>query len=245
MKKLVALLLLILSIGIIYWWRLPSTVKGPSSGQKFEYIVRISGDGDSSDALPMIIALHGNGDVPANFFDTLLKDFNYPARFIVMRGLIDVPSSFLSGRGWPMDDKELSKCGDDMADAVSVLLERYPTKGQPLVLGFSSGAFVAYYLAAFHADRFSYIFPISGRLSGNLLTAKTVSHDNGARVIALHSKGDGIITFSSGIAAVESLKKIGLNAEMVTFDGGHTDIFRSGKPILLNHLSDAVNEIAP
>ncbi|MEW6601272.1 MAG: hypothetical protein AB1499_09895 [Nitrospirota bacterium] len=245
MKKLVALLLLILSIGIIYWWRLPSTVKGPSSGQKFEYIVRISGDGDSSDALPMIIALHGNGDVPENFFDTLLKDFSYPVRFIVMRGTIDVPSSFLSGRGWPMDDRDLSKCGEDMADAISVLLERYPTKGEPLVLGFSSGAFVAYYLAAFHADQFSYIFPISGRLSGNLLTAKTVSHDNGARVIAFHSKGDGIIAFSSGTAAVESLKKIGLNAEMVTFDGGHVDIFMSGKPILLNHLSDAVNEVAP
>ncbi|MBI5674844.1 MAG: hypothetical protein HZC48_03295 [Nitrospirae bacterium] len=245
MKKLVALLLFILFIGIIYWWRLPSTVKGPSSEQKFEYIVRISGNGDSSDALPMIIALHGNGDIPGNFYDTLLKDFNYPARFIVMKGLIDVPSSFLSGRGWPMDDKELSKCGEEMADAISVLLERYPTKGRPVVLGFSSGAFVAYYLAAFHADRFSYIFPISGRLSGNLLTAKKVSHDDDAKVIAFHSKGDGIIAFSSGAAAVESLKQIGLDAEMVTFDGGHTDIFRSGKEILLNHLSDAVNEISP
>ena len=245
MKKLVVLLLLILSIGIIYWWRSPSTVKGPSSDQKFEYIVRVSGNGGSSDVLPMIIALHGNGDIPKNFFDTLLKDFNYPARFIVMRGTIDVPSSFLSGRGWPMQDKDLSKCGDAISDAVSVLLERYPTKGQPIVLGFSSGAFVAYYLAAFHADQFSYIFPISGGLSGNLLRTKTVSHDNGVKVIALHSKGDGIIAFSSGTAAVESLKQIGLKAEMITFDGGHTDIFRSGKQILLNHLSDAVNEIAP
>lgn len=242
MKKLVVLLLF---IGITYWWWLPYTVKGTASDQKFEYIVRISANGDSSDALPMIIALHGNGDTPANFFDTLLKDFNYPARFIVMRGLIDVPSSFFSGRGWPMDDKALSKCGDDMTDAISVLLERYPTKGQPVVLGFSSGAFVAYYLAAFHADRFSYIFPLSGGLSGNLLKDKTVSYDNGARIIALHSKGDGIIAFSSGAASVESLKQIGLNAEMVTFDGGHIDIFRSGKQILMNHLSDAVNEIAP
>ena len=241
MKKLAALLLF---VGIIYWWWLPSSVKGPSSDQKFEYIMRISGNGDSSDALPMIIALHGNGDTPGNFFDTLLKDFNYPARFIVMRGLIDVPGSFLSGRGWPMDGKALSKCGDDTADAVSVLLERYPTKGRPIVIGFSSGAFVAYYLAAFHAEKFSYIFPLSGGLSRNLLTDKKVSHDNGTRVIALHSKGDGIIAFSSGAAAVESLRQIGLNAEMVTFDGGHTDIFRSGKQILLNHLSDAVNEIA-
>ncbi len=245
MKKPVVLLLLILLIGILYWWWLPSTVKGPSSDQKFEYIVRISGNGDSSDALPMIIALHGNGDIPENFFDTLLKDFNYPARFIVMKGLIDVPSSFLSGRGWPMEDKDLSKCGDDMADAVSVLLERYPTKGRPIVLGFSSGAFVAYYLAAFHADQFSYIFPISGGLTRNLLITKTVSHDNGAKVIAFHSKGDGIIAFSSGAAAVESLKQIGLKAEMITFDGGHTDIFRAGKQILQNHLSDAVKEIAP
>lgn len=244
MKKPLVLLLLILFIGIIYWWWLPPTVKGPSSDQKFEYIVKISGNGDSSDALPMIIALHGNGDTPGNFFDTLLKDFNYPARFIVMRGLIGVPSSFFSGRGWPMDSKDLSKCGDDMADAVSVLLERFPTKGEPIVLGFSSGAFVSYYLAAFHADKFSYIFPLSGGLSGNILKDKTVSFDNGARVIAMHSKGDGIIPFSSGTAAVKTLIHLGLNADMVTFEGGHVDIFRAGKQILLNHLSDAVNEIA-
>ena len=56
----------------------------------------------------------------------------------------------------------------------------------------------------------------------------------------MHGKGDENIAFSSGVAAVENLRKIGLNAEMVTLDGVHTDIFRSGKQILMNYLRDAI-----
>lgn len=245
MKKLVVLLLLILFIGMIYWWRLPPTVQGPSSDYEFEYIIRISGNGGSSDTLPMIIALHGHGDTPDNFFDTLLKDFDYPARFIVVRGPIDYPGVSLSGSAWPIEPGDFPECGDALADAVSVLLERYPTEGRPIVLGFSSGAYVAYYLAAFHADQFSYIFPLSGRLPMELISNEMIFYDNGAKIIAFHGKNDQVVGFSQGKAAVQNLRQRGLTVELVTFNGGHTEIFLSANNLLLNHLSDAIKGIAP
>ncbi|MEC4675950.1 MAG: hypothetical protein VST72_03375 [Nitrospirota bacterium] len=245
MKKPVVVLLFVLFAGMLYWWWVPPTVKGPLSDQEFEYIIRVSGNGGSSDVLPMIIALHGQGDTPDNFFDTLLKDFDYPARFIVVKGPIGFPGASLSGRGWPVDTKGLSECGDALADAVPVLLERFPTEGRPILLGFSAGAYIAYYLAAFHSDQFSYIFPVAGRLSGDLMTTEMLSDDNGARVIAFHGKRDRVVAFNKGTAAVQKLRQRGLNVKLVTFDGGHLDIFLSANHLLLNHLGDAVKGLGP
>jgi phospholipase/carboxylesterase len=243
MRKLIILFSVILLIGIIYWWRLPNTVQGRTSDHEFEYIVRTSGSGGSSDTLPMIIALHGHGDTPKKFFNTLLKRFNDPARFIVLRGPIDYPGASLGGRAWPTDSKGLRELGDALADAVFVLEEDYPTAGKPIVIGFSGGAIVAYYLSAFHADKFSYIFPLSGRLSRMDMTPETMSFSDGADIVAFHGTKDQVIGFNHGKAAVEKLKQRGLNAELISFDGGHLGVFMSANELLLEHLGDAVYEI--
>jgi hypothetical protein len=54
---------------------------------------------------------------------------------------------------------------------------------------------------------------------------------------------DQVIGFNNGKAAVKSLKKIGWDAELITIDGGHLGIFRSGNKLLVEHLSDAIYEI--
>ena len=237
MKKLIVTLLL---IGVIYWWWLPHTVQGPMSDQEFEYIIRTSGDSSSSDTLPMVIALHGNGDTTDNFFETLFEDFDYPARFVLVRGPVDYAGGSLGGRAWPMDAGGLREYGDALADAVPVLLERFPTEGKPIVVGFSGGAFFAYYLAACHSGLFSYIFPLSGGLS-NTLSCK--SGNVGARVIAFHGKKDEVVGYNIGMVAVQNLSRRGLTAELVTFDGGHIDIFRSANRVLLDKLRDVIKEI--
>ncbi|MHA2219835.1 MAG: alpha/beta hydrolase [Candidatus Hodarchaeales archaeon] len=241
MKKLLILVSAILLVGIIYWWKLPNTVQGPSSDHEFEYITRITGNGGTSDTLPMIIALHGHGDTPNNFFDTLLKRFNDQARFIVLKGPFDYPGAGLSGRAWPTDTRGLREYGDALADSVSVLTEDFPTEGKPIVLGFSGGASVAYYLAALHADKFSYIFPLAGRLS----SIEIPSLNSTVKVIAFHGTKDQVIGFNKGKTAVQKLKRGGLNAELISFNGGHLDVFRSANDLFLKYLSNAVHEIAP
>jgi phospholipase/carboxylesterase len=240
MKKLLVLLLL---TGAIYWWRLPPTVKAPSSDQEFEYIVRITGEGSGSAALPMIIALHGNGDTPAYFFDTLLKDFSYPARIIAVKGPMSHPGGRHGGSAWPIDINGLRECGDALADAISVLAGRFPTQGQPVILGFSGGAYVAYYLAAHHSDYFSHILPLSGGLPGRLMSAEEGGADYGAAVTAFHGTRDQVINFSQGKAAVENLRRRGVRAELISFDGGHLGVFTSANGILLNQLSNVLEEI--
>jgi len=245
MKKLLVIFLLLIVTAIFFWWRSPHTVQGPSSDHGFEYITKISGHGSSSDILPMVIALHGNGDTPDNFFNTLLKRFDYPARFIVVRGPINYPGVSYKGRAWPSDIKGIEEYGNALNDAVTVLKEDFPTSGKPVVLGFSGGAFIAYYLAAAHPDRFSYIFPLSGRLSGAQMITGTTPLTEGAKVIAFHGTGDQLIAFDNGKSAVRTLQEMGVNAELVAIDGGHLGVFTSGNDLLLSHLSNALKEISP
>lgn len=237
MKKLVLLLLL---LGALYWWCSADTVQGPLSGYSYEYIIRTSGGYGSSDALPMIIALHGNGDTPEHFFETLFKHFHNPARFILMKGPVDTMKGGFGNGAWPMDTEGLSHYGDSLADAVPLLTERFPTVGKPVLVGFSGGAFMAYYLAACHAELFSYIIPLSGGLPRPLSCEDA---HNGARVIAFHGRHDQLISFGSGTNAVEHLRQRGMHVELVTFDGGHVDIFRSANPKLLKQLEDALGDI--
>jgi predicted esterase len=241
MKKLLILGSVLLLIGIIYWWNLPNTVQGPSSNLEFQYITRITGDGGSSDTLPMILALHGHGDTPENFFNTLLKRFDDQARFIVLKGPLDYPGVGLSGHAWPTDAKGLMEYGDALADAVSVLTEDFPTEGKPIVVGFSGGAGVAYYLAALHADKFSYIFPLAGRMPG----IEIPSWNSTAKVIAFHGTKDQVIGFSNGKKAVKRLSESGLDAELISFNGVHLGVFRSTNGLFLEYLSNAVYEITP
>jgi phospholipase/carboxylesterase len=241
MKKLLILGSVLLLAGIIYWWNLPSTVQGPSSDHEFEYITRITGNRGASDTLPMILAFHGHGDRPENFFNTLLKRFDDQARFIVFKGPFDYPGAGLSGYAWPTDTKGLREYGDALADSVSVLTEDFPTEGKPIVLGFSGGAGVAYYLAALHADKFSYIFPLAGRLS----SIEIPSWNSTAKVIAFHGTKDQVIGFNNGKQAVQKLKQAGLDAELISFNGRHLGVFRSANDLFLEYLSNAIHEIAP
>lgn len=240
MKKLIFLLL---AAGLLFWWWWPDTVQGPSSDHAFEYIIRTTGESGSSALLPMVIALHGNGDTPDHFFKTMLKTFDYPARFILFRGPIDYPGISLWSRAWPRDAQGLRSYGNALADTVPVLLDRFPTEGRPLLLGFSGGAYVAYYLAAFHADLFSFILPLSGGLPAELLQENASQGMTDTRVIAFHGKADQVIGYYQGEAAVQGLRKRGIRAELVTFDGGHVDVFSSANPVVIERLRTAVGQV--
>jgi phospholipase/carboxylesterase len=173
-----------------------------------------------------------------------LKDFDYPARFILVRGPLGYAGGKLGGRAWPINSGALQEYGSSLADAVPELLNRFPTKGKPIIVGFSAGAYYAYYLVAFHADQFSYVFPLSGGLPGKLLKTDARSNDRGAHVIAFHGKQDQVIRFQQGKAAVDNLMRMGIVVRFITFDGGHLEIFRSVNGRFMDELRDSVKRLS-
>jgi len=126
------------------WFGNP-TVNAPGADISFEYLVRFSGEAEKNDTLPLLVALHGNGDTPQNFFETALDLLDDPARVVLFKAPIAMG---MNGGAWPLDEDGVRRYGDALAAAIEVLAKTYPTIGDPVVFGFSGGGGLAYYLAA-------------------------------------------------------------------------------------------------
>ncbi len=217
MKKL--LLIVVLVLALAQWWFKDPTISVPTSDVSFGYIVKYSGNSSRNDNLPMLVALHGNGDTAKNFYNTALDQLNVPARIVLLKG----PLSYGSGSAWPWTAAGFRQYGDAVSEAIELLTLDYPTAGKPILLGFSSGGMMAYYQAVKHGDSYSYIFPVSGQLSNELLGDE--SSKPGAEVYAFHGRNDNVISITGGKNAVSILQAKGVNVKLTEFNGNHHGIF--------------------
>ncbi len=223
-------LVIIAVIVLVNWWFTDPTID--VNDLSFSYIVKYSGNANEDDMLPMVVALHGNGDTTQNFYETALDKINAPARIILLEG----PMPHSKGSAWPWSADDFMLYGKAINDAIESLTFKFPTKQKPILLGFSGGGMMAYYQAIKHGNSYSYIFPVSGRLSKELLGDGSISL--GAKVFAFHGKSDGVVSINGGRNAVNILKKNGAFANFVEFDGGHHGIFNQMK----SEISDLVNK---
>jgi len=220
MKKL---LFIILAVGGATWWFKDPTVSVASSDVSFGYVVKYSGNAGRGDTLPMLVALHGNGDTAKHFYETALDQINVPARIILIKG----PLSHGGGDAWPWTAADFARYGEPINEAIASLALKYPTVGKPVLLGFSGGGMMAYYQAIKHGDSYSYIFPVSGQLSNALLG--DTSFRRGAKVYAFHGTKDNVISISGGREAINILRANGALVKLTEFDGDHHGIFTNMK----------------
>lgn len=222
MKKLLFLLLLV-AVGGWYLYSRDPSISAPTSGVKFDYVVRHTGDAGSKDRLPLLVALHGNGDTAAHFFDTALNQLSVPARVVLIKG----PLPYGTGKAWPWSPEDFGTYGEAVHEAVDELARRHPTAGKPVLLGFSGGAMMAWYQAALHGESYSSVFAISGRLSEEQLGGAVVASD--AAVHAWHGRGDSVVPVGGGKHAARMLRDAGTDVRFHEFEGGHLGIFQDVK----------------
>lgn len=192
----------------------------------FDYLVKYSGKGGHSDSLPMLVALHGDGDTAENFYQTALDQFTTNARVI----LIKAPISHELGKVWPYSSTQYDKYGENFSKVIDKLVTQYPTVNKPILFGFSGGGAMAYYQSVKHGDCYSYIFPVSGLLFNDQLSTR-LSRPS-AIVYAYHGKADEVVPFSAGITARKLLKKKGVIVTFTEFEGGHHGLFTEMKSII-------------
>ena len=232
MKKIIVIGLI---FGIVYFKFFKSnTIK--VLGTEYQYEVEFTGGASSSNNLPMIIALHGNGDTPKHFYETSLKALKSKARVILVRGL----KRYGTGFTWPYKREAFIKYGPSFSSFVRILTHKYKSKGKPILFGFSGGAMMAYHQAVSSPEQYSFIFPISGELK-HQKKLKTSNQD--LVVYSYHGSQDQVISASSGKAASNFLKKQGLKVEYHEFNDGHLGLFTSAKDLVLNQLQDSLAEI--
>ena len=180
----------------------------------------------------MLVALHGNGDTTKNFYNTALDQLNYSARIVLLEG----PIPLGRGSAWPWSAADFAQYGKAINEAIALLAIKYPAIQKPILLGFSGGGMMAYYQAIKHGDSYSYIFPVSGQLSNNLLGDQ--SFRQGAEVLAFHGKTDSVV--SGGRKAVDILQENGIKVE---FNGGHHGIFTDMKSAITQAIEQKLQNL--
>jgi len=186
----------------------------------------------------MLVALHGNGDTPANFYKTSLNLITTPARVVLLQG----PYQSRSGYAWPWKKEEYDETGHLINGVIQELSQQYPTANKPILFGFSGGGMFAYYSALFFGSQYSYIYPISGRLTYPLTQQPLL--DTGAKVLAYHGKSDNVISFSSGKSAVSTLRNKDIKVEFIEFSTGHQGIFYEMKAPISQQLDQSLLSIS-
>lgn len=222
MKKFTVIILL---VAATVWWFKNPTIEASTTNVKFEYIVKYSGEADASANLPMLIALHGNGDTPDNFFETALDQVSIPARIILLKA----PINMGRGSAWPNDASGLQQYGAAISEIIPLLQDKYPTNKRPALFGFSGGGAMAYYLTAAYPEDFSYIFPISGDMKQQNFIGLPRKNNRRLKVFAFHGTQDNLVSINGGRAAYQLLQGRGTNIEFNEFQGGHLGVFTNMK----------------
>jgi len=233
MKKI---LFVVVIISASVWWFKDPEISASGSGVNFGYIVKYTGGSNESDHIPMLVALHGNGDSAENFYLTALDKINTPARIILLKG----PLSFGGGDAWPWKTNELQLYGQAVSEVTGLLANKYATKGKPVLMGFSGGGMMAYYQAAKHGDVYSFIFSVSGSLTKEHLGEG--GSRVGAKVFGYHGKSDRVVPFSKGLQAIDLLKANNVKVKFKEFDGGHLGLFTTMKTEISSAIENALKK---
>jgi phospholipase/carboxylesterase len=183
------------------------------------YFELITGEAERDATLPMIVAIHGLGDTPDNFAN-LFAGFDRPARVIFPRAL-DAHEE--GGWSWfPIRARDpdihalaegIASAADKLAPAIAKLREDRPTRGKPIVTGFSQGGMLTFMLAVEHADLLDHAIAIGGWLPPPRWPKGKPPAD-APTIVALHGDIDKAVAFGPTRDAVDDLKSKGWSAEL-------------------------------
>ncbi len=205
----------------------------PAHGGKVEPLptLEIVTGGASADAqLPLIIALHGRGDT-AEGFAQLFRALTVPARVVIPRP----PHPWGSGQAWfteaqahlenrPATAVELLHLAHRVAATADVIRAARPTRGRPIVIGFSQGAMLTWAVAVAHPRAIAAAFPIAGFLFPEMLSQTRVDARAMPPIVAFHGEADPLVPVEEDRKGVQALAKHGAHAELRVFPGVRHEI---------------------
>ncbi|MCE7892668.1 MAG: alpha/beta fold hydrolase [Myxococcales bacterium] len=202
-----------------------SAAKPAAQPAPLEYLERSSGGARANEPLPLLVAMHGLGDRPEAFGE-LYAGFAGKARIVLLRA----PDPWGDGFSWfpfrANDGDELRSRGiataaERVVTMLGVLEARHPSKGKPIVTGFSQGGMLSFAIAARHPGRVRAALPIGGVLPPPLWPGLDAGRP-AVRIIALHGETDDLVPLAPTRAGVDALRARGFDARLETFPAvGH------------------------
>jgi phospholipase/carboxylesterase len=216
-----------LSLGLMLWACVLVVLSGcevrpHAQATGLGYVERVTAGARSEDKLPMLVAMHGLGDTPESFLE-LFRELDVPARVVAVRA----PDRWHGGFSWyPIDDPVrkpalIRERAQRVSELGKQLASTRPTRGLPVVTGFSQGGVLSFALAAYHPSEISAALPIAGMLETRM--PEPVAFAKPLPVLAFHGRSDPRIAFGQAERAVALLKSKGRRATLSAYEGvGHT-----------------------
>jgi phospholipase/carboxylesterase len=176
-----------------------------------------------SAALPMLVFIHGRGDRPRIPRERFMG-LDEPVRLIIPRapktygrGFTWLPVSARSGESPALVDA-IRDTSAHLANAVEALVDRHPTLGSPIVMGFSQGGMLTFALAVHHPEVVGAAFPLAGWLPPSLMPSEQRAQGRYPAIRALHGEDDRILPVERTEVSAADLEELGFEVELVTFE---------------------------
>ena len=186
----------------------------------------VRGGADPGDALPLVIVIHGLGDRAHAHW---LHGLDAPVRLVMPQA----PTPYHGGFAWfpyrsagstPAQLADgIAAAAEQLADTIAIVARERPTRGKPIVTGFSQGGMLSFALALAHADRLSLALPVSGLLPRPLWPEARDGAVRHPPIRALHGDADTLVPTQNALDLVDHLKQLGFDAELGVHRGvAHT-----------------------
>ena len=201
---------------------------GWGSAAGLRYLEVVKGTDAPERRLPLVILLHGLGDRAR---DIWIERPAQPMRLVMPQAPLPHGGGFAWFRARVRDRRPgvlaegVDRAARQLARAIGQLAQHRPTRGCPIVGGFSQGGMLSYALALRHADLLGTAIPIAGMLPRPLWpTRANAAHGArpGAVVRALHGDADKVVPTTADRDLIGHLKGLGYDATLEEYLGvGH------------------------
>ncbi len=197
-------------------------IRGRAAGLVYEET--LVGGAQVADALPLVIALHQLGAGPRGASRVFARASDCPARIVAPRGPLRHPPGFSFIDAYAADPAEvlvpeLRRGADRLARFIAEIRRERPTVGTPIVTGFSQGGIMTFALAALHPESVGIALPAAGTLPRPLWPEASPDLPP---ILAFHGARDTIVPISGARAAIEHVRRLGRDAQLVVYpNAGH------------------------
>ena len=227
----------------------PPDARGWGRAGGLEYLELVRG-ADPDERLPMLVLIHGLGDEPHEQWLELV-DAKLRVRVILPRA----PEPYGSGYAWfpfrigqhgsARIGQQLEPRAQQLAAALKMLQARRPTRGMPVIAGFSQGGMLSFALAVGYPERFSLVVPISGLLP-DALWPKHKATGAAAKlpIRSVHGANDRVVPIEPARALVKHLRSLGYDASLREYAGLDHSIAGELRSQVVRELAAAVRKQA-
>ncbi len=191
-----------------------------------EYVLVEPPDLPPDAELPMVVYIHGRSDRPRPPRHDVFG-LTTPVRLIMPRGpersgpgYAWAPVSAHNGESPPLLEA-LDSSASMLSQAIAEWQRRYPTRGRPIVAGFSQGGILALTLAVREPAAYARVIPLAGWLPPSFLPPPADPYAVNAPIFALHGESDPVLGSQRTAHVIDALDKLGYPAVFESYPAGH------------------------